>query len=146
MWRILGTIYYNDKTHFVDDTGRAFDKEKIVDFLNEVGIAMFDTAIQVRRKTGTASDADLEIIKPTDIAGLLKQIPRCKTIITTGGKATEECAAQMHCKIPAVGSFEIGQLNGKDVKLYRLPSSSRAYPLKLEKKVEAYRSVLNQYM
>lgn len=138
MWRIIGLIYFDDKQHFIVEGEKRFDKEKIVAFLNKVGIAIFDTAMQIKRTTGTASDADLQVVKPTNIAELLQKIPQCKTIITTGGKATEECAAQLSCKIPAVGSYELGKCNGETIKLYRLPSSSRAYPLKLEKKAEIY--------
>jgi hypothetical protein len=36
--------------------------------------------------------------------------------------------------------------DGKQLVLYRLPSSSRAYPLAFEKKVEAYRIMFEQML
>ena len=59
MWRIIGLIYFDNKEHFIVEGEKRFDKEKIIEFLNKVGIAIFDTAMQIKRTTGTASDADL---------------------------------------------------------------------------------------
>jgi len=42
MWRIMGQIFFGDKQHFVD--GKVFNREEIVAFCREKGIAIFDTA------------------------------------------------------------------------------------------------------
>lgn len=136
-WRIEGAVWFGDKDYFVDKERKAFNKQKIVDFLNEKGIALYDTAKVVRRLKDNASDAFLEIVEPSDLKSLLWQIPYCHAIATTGEKATGEVCRYFDIeKISALGS--VTALEPK-LSLYRLPSSSRAYPLAFDKKVEAYR-------
>ena len=43
MWRIFGVLFFNDKDYFLNPTRKAFCRERIIDFLNEKGIALFDT-------------------------------------------------------------------------------------------------------
>lgn len=66
---------FSDKDHFLHPDKKSFDKERIIEFLNEKGIALYDTASAVRRLQDNASDKFLEIIEPTDIDLLLKQLP-----------------------------------------------------------------------
>lgn len=140
-WRIAGAIWYGDRNHFVDLERKCFLKEKIVDFLNEKGIAYYDTAQVVCRLKDNASDAFLEVVEPTDLRAMLQRIPRCHAIATTGEKATGEvCRHFGLSQIPALGSQTVIE---PGLTLYRLPSSSRAYPLAFDKKVEAYRRVLS---
>ena len=138
-WRIEGAVWFDDRNYFVDMDRKCFNKGKIVDFLMKRGIALYDTAQVVRRLKGNASDAFLEIVEPTDLKVLLQKIPHCHAIATTGEKATGEVCCYFGAeRIPTLGSvieLEPG------LSLYRLPSSSRAYPLAFEKKVEAYRSM-----
>ena len=148
-WRIEGAVWFGDKDYFVDKERKLFNKVKIVDFLKEKGIALYDTAKVVKRLKDNASDAYLEIVEPTDIRDLLRQMPHCHAIATTGEKATGEVYRYFGLdKIPALGSvtqLEPGSPENKQrLKLYRLPSSSRAYPLAFEKKVEAYREMFKQ--
>ena len=56
MWRIFGIIFFSDKDHFLHPDKKAFDKERIIQFLNEKGIALYDTASAVRRLQDNASD------------------------------------------------------------------------------------------
>ena len=70
MWRIVGLLFFGDKDHFLNDTRKAFCREQIIDFLNEKGIALFDTASSIRRLQDNASDKFLEVVQPTDIAAL----------------------------------------------------------------------------
>ena len=141
-WRIEGAVWFGDKDYFVDKERKSFNKAKIVDFLNEKGIALYDTAKVVRRLKNNASDAFLEIVEPTDLRALLRQIPLCHAIATTGEKATGEVCRYFGLdKIPALGT--VTELE-EGLSLYRLPSSSRAYPLAFEKKVEAYREMFKQ--
>ena len=138
-WRIEGAAWFNDRNYFVDVEKKCFLKEKIVDFLNQKGIALYDTAQIVNRLKDNASDAFLEIVEPTDIKVLLQRIPHCHAIATTGEKATGEVCRYYGLEyVPALGS-KTELKNG--LFLYRLPSSSRAYPLAFEKKVTAYRTL-----
>ena len=140
-WRILGLIHFNDKQHFEADNEKRFDKDRIIAFCREKGIALFDTARKVRRLKDNADDNFLEIVEGTDVFTLLDQMPECKTIVTTGGKASEELQGyfELHSikvNIPKVGEYvELPN----DLRWWRMPSSSRAYPMKIEKKAEYYR-------
>jgi G:T/U-mismatch repair DNA glycosylase len=145
MWRIMGHIFYNDKEYFIaEENGKKtkrFDKEKCIGFAKTAGIAMFDTAREVRRLKDNASDKFLEIVTPTDIEELLKQIEECRAIVTTGQKATDVICSTFGCTEPSVGSFSEVVIGGKTIRLWRMPSSSRAYPLAMEKKAEYYRKM-----
>jgi G:T/U-mismatch repair DNA glycosylase len=146
MWRILGLIFFEDKDHFVAEspTGsrlKAFDKERCAGFAAEKGIAMYDTACEVRRLKDNASDKFLEIVKATDLQTLLNQIPECSAIVTTGQKATDVIIGTFECPEPAVGGSVEFRIGDRRMKLWRMPSSSRAYPLALEKKASYYREM-----
>lgn len=140
MWRIMGLIFFNDKDYFVEANGKKFKfcYDKVVKFCTEKHIAIFDAASSVRRLMDNASDAHLEIVEPTDIPALMRKIPQCRTVVSTGGKSAETIAEQLGCKVPAVGGFATFTLDGKEYRFYRMPSSSRAFPMKLEKKAEIY--------
>ena len=56
MWRIFGILFFDDKDYFLNETRKAFCRERIIDFLNEKGIALFDTASSIRRLQDNASD------------------------------------------------------------------------------------------
>ena len=144
MWRIFGYIFFDDKEYFILPNKKAFNKELIIDFLNNKGIAIFDTATAVRRLKDNASDKFLEIVEPTNIKALLEKIPHCKAIATTGQKATDTIRMQIDAEEPKVGSFEPFIFDEKEMKFFRMPSSSRAYPLSIEKKSEAYRLMFNE--
>ena len=89
MWRIYGLCFFENKDYFVDSLQKTFRKEELVDFLTEKGVALFDTASAVVRTTGTAADKDLEVVTPTDLDALLRQIPECRAIVVTGQKAAD---------------------------------------------------------
>lgn len=144
MWRIVGLIFFQDKEHFLNPEKKVFDKDRIIEFLNDKGIALYDTASAIRSLQDNASDKFLEVIEQTDISLLLKQIPMCKAIVTTGQKATDIIREQIEVKEPTVGTSEPFEFGDKAMKLYRMPSSSRAYPLALEKKAAAYRVMFNE--
>ena len=144
MWRIFGHIFFQDKEHFLYPDKKAFNKELIVDFLNEKGIALYDTATSVRRLQDNASDKFLEVVEPTDIRLLLKQLPQCQAIVTTGQKATDTIREQIEVDEPAIGKSSTFFIGDKSYQLYRMPSSSRAYPLALEKKSSVYQLMFNE--
>lgn len=141
-WRIMEQIFFDDKNHFVEAATKRFNLDLIVGFLNEKGIGYYDTAEAVKRLKDNASDKFLEVVEYTDINALLEKIPDCRIVVTTGEKATENIVKQMSLSdMPTVGNYV--QLN-ETILLYRLPSSSRAYPLSLEKKAEAYRKMFEK--
>ena len=144
MWRILGHIFYNDRHHFEINGEKRFDKERIVEFCTDKGIALYDTACEVRRLKDHASDKFLEGVTPTDIKALLAALPHCTAIVTTGQKATDVIVATFGCEEPAVGSKSTFQVEGRILHLWRMPSTSRAYPLPLEKKAEYYRQLFKE--
>ena len=139
MWRIFGILFFDDKDYFLNETRKAFCRERIIDFLNEKGIALFDTASSIRRLQDNASDKFLEVVEATDVTALLRQLPECKAIVTTGQKATDTLRQQFNVEEPKVGDYSEFMFEGRAMRLYRMPSSSRAYPLALDKKATAYR-------
>lgn len=142
MWRIFGLVFFGEKDHFVLPAERRFNKPLLEAFLTERGVALYDTACAVRRLQGNASDKFLEVVEETDIAALLRQIPRCRAIVTTGQKATDVLCARFDLPQPKVGACVAFMFEGRDLRLWRMPSSSRAYPLPLERKAEAYGHML----
>ena len=164
-WRILGLIHFCDKDHFCIPGEKRFDEAAIRAFCTRAGLAFYDTACEVRRLRDNASDVFLEVVTPTDVPALLQRIPRCDTLVTTGQKATEVISATFGCPVPPVGGGidltvsvpalvqtpdQVGGdgavMPGCDrasetraVRFWRMPSSSRAYPLPLEQKAAAYR-------
>ena len=144
MWRILGIIFFDNKEHFLLPHKKAFCKEEIINFLTTKGIALYDAATSIRRLRDNASDKYLEVIEPTDIPLLLRQLPQCKAIVTTGQKATDILCTQFNIEEPAVGKSKVFTFRDKQVNLYRMPSSSRAYPLPIEKKANFYRLMFNE--
>ena len=145
-WRIEGQIFFGDKNHFVDLKNKRFKIDEIVSFCQEKGLAFFDTSLAIRRLQDNASDKFLEVVEPTDIRALIKQLPHLRAIITTGEKATETiCTYFGISEIPKVNtSTTLPSGSREGAVLYRLPSSSRAYPLSFDKKVEAYGKCLGE--
>lgn len=148
-WRIEGEIFFGDRNHFVDLDAKRFKLDDIVAFCQEKGLAFFDTSTAIRRLQDNASDKFLEVVEATDIPCLLHQLPHCRAIVTTGEKATETICDSLG--IPAVpkvnSSVTIPAVTNRDgdrILLYRLPSSSRAYPLAFDKKAEAYRVMFEE--
>ena len=137
MWRIMGQIFFGDKTFF--EVQKVFNCDEIVSFCETKGIAIFDTAQAVIRLQGNAADEHLEIVEQTNIAALLQQIPLCHDLCCTGGKAAQTLADTLHCVPPKVGEFIEKNFAGRTIRFWRIPSSSRAYPLSLDMKAAAYR-------
>ena len=142
MWRIVGWLAYGDKEHFALPEKRAFDREKVERFCTERGIALYDTATEVIRLKNNASDSALQVVREVDIKALLRAIPACCDVVTTGGKATEILCRQFEVEAPPVGESVEALFEGRNVRLWRMPSSSRAYPRPIEWKAEFYRKVL----
>ena len=145
MWRILGLVFFGRKDYFLEDGLKGFSKERICAFLCQTGIALSDTAHQVIRHQQNASDKSLEIVQPVDLTALLAPMPHCQSCVTTGEKASEALAAIVGLpRPPAIGAFMYTTYANRELCVSRLPSSSRAYPMALEKKAEAYRAFFKE--
>ena len=134
-WPMMGLIFYGDKDALRKEGGRDFDVEAIKRLLNERGIALNDTGRKVRRLKGNASDKFLEIVEPVPLYDLLTLMPQCKTIATTGEKAAGVVADLTGTVLPKMGQHVVSA-DGLDI--WRMPSTSRAFPMKLVAKAEYY--------
>ena len=146
MWRIFGIVFFDDKSYFVDEKNKTYLLDKIKDFLEYKGIAIYDTAKQIIRTKGTASDKDLEIVESTDLEQLLAALPLCKAVVTTGQLATKVFATHfgIKCHNMKMRDSSIIEFKGRKIKFYRLPSSSRAYPMKIENKSQYYKRMFDE--
>ena len=155
MWRIYGRVFFDNADYFRVGDEKRFDPERIRAFMFERGIASCPTVVQAIRETGNASDKNLTVVTPIDLETIFSQVPNVTALFTTGGKATEVLlnllneppAKSKHPRTnqsidyPYQWHNEINNEADKvnDLTLYRLPSTSRAYPLALDKKVAAYK-------
>lgn len=144
MWRIMGLLFFDDKQYFTEQKERVFNRDKIVSLCTTTGIALFDTAIEIIRVKDNASDKFLEIIEATDIPCLLEQLPDISAIAATGQKAAEVISDLAKCDVPKVGESIAVEIEGRKLNFYRMPSSSRAYPMSVEKKSEFYGKMLRE--
>ena len=157
MWRIYGGVFFDDVNYFRVEEEKRFDPERIRAFMFERGIASCPTVKQAIRETGNASDKNLTVVTPVDLDLILPQVPKVAALFTTGGKATEVLLNLLQeppikSKYPktnqSMGYPYQWQSNDKELvdkpvnelTLYRLPSTSRAYPLALDKKIAAYKA------
>ena len=162
MWRILGYIFFKDKDYFVDHSKETFYLDKLKDFLTRERIGQCNIAATACRKNGTAADKGLKVIEPLDIAKLLRESSDCKILVTTGGLATKELRKTLirrdlimideksrEYSIPS--RLKMGESvrfifkeNYREMSLYRMPSSSPAYPMKIDRKAEIYAKMFKE--
>lgn len=143
-WRVMGIIFFEDKGHFAVEGAKRFDQQKVEMFCREQGIALYDTACQVRRLQDNASDKFLEVVTPTDIPSFLSRIPDCHTLVSTGQKATDVIVETFACPEPSMGGKSELRIGYRAISFWRMPSTSRAYPLALDKKADAYRKLFSE--
>lgn len=146
MWRIFGYIYFDDKNHFVVQGKKTFDVAALKAFLTAKRVAISDTALRVRRTNNTASDKDLEIVEPADLDALLRSLPQCRGVLTAGQLATNVFTKHFDIAVPPMGGYTEFPFEGRNLRLYRMPSSSRAYPMRVEDKAERYRIMFNDIL
>lgn len=142
MWRIFGAVFFDNPQHFQVENEKRFDPIRIEQFLRERGIALCSTAETAIREQGNASDKFLKIVEPVNLTDVLTQVPQCRWIFTTGEKATETLLGLLphKTKMPKTNEMiAFPYLTERELFLSRLPSTSRAYPLSLAKKIDAYR-------
>lgn len=144
MWRIMGMIFYSDKEYFLTSDKKNFDERHIKIFCTEKGIAISDAASAIIRLNNNASDKYLEIVQPINLDFILTQLPNCRAIVTTGQKATDTLLNILMIEEPKIGSFTGFSFLDKELRLYRMPSSSRAYPKSLAYKTGIYKTMFDE--
>lgn len=144
-WRIMGIVFYDNATRFWDEEKRAFRVDDIRNFLTERGIAMSDTGYKAVRLRDNASDKYLEIVEPVNLHDLLMVMPGCRAIATTGEKAARVISDLTGTPLPKMGEYvEYMSEEGKIIKIFRMPSTSRAYPMAVNKKAEYYKAMFEE--
>ena len=137
-WRIMGLLFLGDKNALYDEKAKCFRLDDVKALMERHHIALNDTARKVRRLKGNASDKFLEILEPVPLYDLLALMPACHAVATTGEKAAGVIADLTSTTIPKMGEV-VTSADGLDI--WRMPSTSRAYPMRLEAKAEYYRKM-----
>lgn len=153
MWRIFGLIFFQNPHHFYTADQKSFDPKAILALMQEKGIASHPTVLRAIREKDNASDAFLTPVETVDLEKVLSQLPHCHFIGATGGKAIEIIldklpeSEKQRLANPKSGKIALPKTNqtltfhfqDRLITLFRLPSTSRAYPMSLENKAAAYR-------
>lgn len=134
-WKIMGLLFRGDADALYVKERKAFDLDAIKALLDERHIALNDTGRAVRRLRDNASDKYLEIVESVPLYDLLSQMPDCRTVATTGEKAAGVIASITSTELPRMGQY-VTAADGLEI--WRMPSTSRAYPLGLSRKAEYY--------
>ena len=86
-------------------------------------------------------------MQPSDLDGMLRQLPECRAVLTAGQLATKIFSEHFGIKEkPEMGGFVEFEFESRKLRLYRMPSSSRAYPMAVEKKAEYYRKMFEDIL
>lgn len=141
-WRIMGTIYFGNTAELYIPELKTFDLDRIKALLREHHIAMGDTGLEVRRLKGNASDKFLEIVTPMPLEKILLANPSITSVATTGEKAAGVVAEITSTDIPKMGQCIETDFADRRLLIFRMPSTSRAYPMKLDTKASHYREML----
>ena len=141
MWRIFGLIFFADRDHFLTADGKGFREAAESTLPTATGTAFCDSANLGVPLGPNAAEHSLRILEPLNLAALLDCLPACRAIITTGALATATLLTQLPATTatPRIGAPVSTTFAARPLHLYRLPSSSRAYPLPLAQKAAAYR-------
>lgn len=137
-WPMMGLIFFGDRYALFNDDGRTFNLPAIKELLINRGIALSDTGYRIRRLANNASDKFLEIVEPVNLENLLKAMPQCHTLATTGEKAADVLAGLTDSEAPRMGCMTTTRVG---LEIWRMPSTSRAYPLALDKKAAYYEAM-----
>lgn len=144
MWRIFGLVFFENKDYFLTEDKKSFCEQRIRSFLTEKGIALTDSGREVVRMKDNASDKFLEIVRTIDLEEALAQLPDCVAIVTTGQKATDTLLMLIDAAEPKVGTYAEFVFQNRRMRLYRMPSSSRAYPKPLPEKALDYKKMFQE--
>ncbi len=144
-WKICGLLFCGDKDALLKEDGKTYDVDKIRGLMTEKHIALNDTVRKARRLKGNASDKFLDVVEPVPLFDLLAEMPECHTVVTTGEKAAGIIAELTKTEIPKMGEMIKASIPGRKaggdnetLEIWRMPSTSRAYPLSVERKAEYY--------
>lgn len=149
MWRIMGLCFFGDKNHFVKPGEKTWRLDELKAFLAEKGIAIFDTCLKIRRTKGTASDKDLEVVEEADLDGMLRALPGCRGVLAAGQLATSIFTGHFNitnARKMKMGTYVEFPFENRILRLYREPSSSRAYPMRVEEKAEYYDKMFKEIL
>ncbi len=149
MWRIMGLCFFGDKNHFVKPGEKTWRLDELKVFLAEKGIAIFDTCLKIRRTKGTASDKDLEVVEEADLDGMLRALPDCRGVLAAGQLATSIFTGHFNitnARKMKMGTYVEFPFENRILRLYREPSSSRAYPMLVEEKAEYYDKMFKEIL
>ena len=113
-WPVMAAI-------FGEETPKTIDEKKAL--LLRHGTALWDTAASCAREGSL--DADMKDIVLNDVGALVAQYPGIERIFLNGGEA---------CRL-----FKRMNIERADLTIARLPSTSPAYTLPFDKKLEAWR-------
>ncbi len=139
-WYMMGLIFFGDRLALYNADSKVFDVDAIRALLDAKHIALHDTCHRIRRLKDNASDKFLEVVEPVDLDSLLARMPRCKVVATTGEKAAGVVASLTSTAVPAMGECVRSDTG---LELWRMPSTSRAFPMRLDKKAEYYRRLFS---
>lgn len=147
MWRIYGIIFFQDKDHFFNKEEKKVDKQGIQKMLSEYKIGVGETATEVVRTKDNASDKFLEIVTPVNLSKLFQNAPSLEIIVTTGEKAASVISSLTNTEIPKMGehiqcTVVLEDGSQREFIHWRCPSTSRAFPMTLEKKTWYYSEML----
>ncbi len=140
-WPMMALIFFGNRDALRLPASKDFDLGAIKALLTEKRIALNDTGFRVRRLMGNASDKFLEIVEPVRLDELLARMPECHTVATTGEKAAGVIASLTDTPLPSMGQMVAAP--DRALEIWRMPSTSRAYPLPLEKKADYYRDMFH---
>lgn len=112
-WRLVGAVIGRELA--------ALPYEARLEALLDAGLGLWDTVAAATRETSL--DADIRLHEASDLAALIAALPRLEAVAFNGGKSA------------AIGRRQIGE-SGLD--LIDLPSSSPAYTLAFERKLDAW--------
>lgn len=113
-WRLIGAVIGRDLV--------ALDYEARLETLLEAGVGLWDTVAAATRKGSL--DADIRLHRASDLAALAADLPRLRAVAFNGGTSAR------------IGRSQIGDPRG--LELIDLPSSSPAYTIPFERKLEAW--------
>lgn len=144
-WKIMGLIFLGDKDALLIPGEKDYDLNAIIKLMTDKRIALNDTVRKARRLKGNASDKFLEIVEPVPLFDLLKEMPECHSVATTGEKAASVIADLTSTPLPKMGEKIVAEIEPNNpLSIFRMPSTSRAYPMKLEFKAEYYRKMFEE--
>lgn len=139
-WRIMGILFFEDRNHFVSVAGeKRFDEASIRSFAAEQGIAFFDTARRIRRlkampclRCPPRSNRVDKHCCPSQ-PHHLRVIASSPQVVWPGKCFAKHFMPSVSRPSVLLCSALLRHTLRRDIEFWRMPSSSRAYPLALDK-------------